>query len=134
MNTDRLISYLNAHEWWRTTLPDKKIVNSRGLFYASSYKDAEFYGRPIDTPFTINIKNPLFGDEVHIMQTLGLPLPGEDINIKERFALDAKMKRIAVAKGYDSIALFTTKGYETYAKTGAFPRSIELQIFSNRKD
>ena len=118
MNNEKLVLHINAHKWWRTTLPDAKMVNSRGLFYASSYKDAEFYGRPIDIPFTINVKRILFGDEVHIMQTLGLPLHNQDIRIKKRFALDAKMKRLAIVKGYDSIALFTTKGYQIYMKTG----------------
>jgi hypothetical protein len=103
------------------------------VFYASSYKDAEFYGRPIDTPFSVGINNPLFGDEAGIMQTLGLPLPSQDISIKERFTLDAKMMRLAFAKGYDSIALVTTKSYKTYLKTGVIPRSIELQVFKEVK-
>ena len=130
MNNEKLVLHINAHKWWRTALPDAKMINSRGLFYASSYKEAEFYGCPIDIPFTINVKRTLFGDEVHIMQTLGLPLHNQDIRIKKRFALDAKMKRLAIANDYDSIALFTTKGYQTYMKTGTIPRSIELQVFA----
>ena len=63
------------------------------------------------------------------MQTLGLPLASQEIGIEERFALDAKMMRLAAAKGYDSIALTTSKGYERYMNTGATPRSIELQTF-----
>lgn len=129
MNNEKLISYINSHNWWRTALPDEKAVKARGLFYASSYREAEFYGRPIDTPFNVNVKNPLFGDEAHIMQTLGLPLSSPEISIKERFALDSKMMYLATAKDYDSIALVTTKGYEFYIKTSAIPRSIELQIF-----
>ena len=133
MNNEKLVLHINAHKGWRTALPDAKMINRRGLFYASSYKEAEFYGRPIDIPFTINIKRPLFGDEIHVMQTLGLPLPNQDISIKERFAMDAKMKRLAIAKGYDSVALFTTKAYQTYMKTGTIPRSIELQVFINKR-
>ena len=100
------------------------------MFYASSYKEAEFYGRPIDTPFKVNVKKPLFGDEAYIMRALSLQLPTQDIGIKERFALDAKMMRLATAKDYDSIALVTTKAYEMYLNTGVIPRSIELQIFN----
>ena len=130
MNNEKLIFYINSHKWWRTALPNEKAVKARGLFYASSYRDAEFYGRPIDAPFSVNMKNPLFGDEAHIMQTLSLPLPSQEISVKQRFALDAKMKRLAKAKGYDSIALVTTKGYEMYMKTGTTPRSTELQVFN----
>ena len=130
MNIEKLILYINSHEWWRTGLPDENAVKARGLFYMSSFMRAEFYGRPIDTPFRIKVKNTLFGDEVHIMQTLGLPMPSQDISIKERFALDAKMMRLATVKGYDSIALATTKGYDMYMKTGAIPRAIELQVFN----
>lgn len=130
MDSAKLIVHINSHKWWRTALPDEKTVEARGVFYASSFRDAEFYGRPIDTPFSVNVKNPLLGDETHIMQTLGLPLPSQDISISERFALDSKMMVLATAKGYDSIALMTTKGYEAHSRTGAVPRSIELQVFS----
>ncbi|MEK7398759.1 MAG: hypothetical protein AAB116_17640 [Candidatus Poribacteria bacterium] len=130
MNDAKIISHINSHRWWRTTLPDEKIIKARGLFYASSYKEAEFYGRPIDTPFKVNVKKPLFGDEAYIMRALSLQLPTQDIGIKERFALDAKMMRLATAKDYDSIALVTTKAYEMYLNTGVIPRSIELQIFN----
>ena len=129
MSNEKLIRYINYHKWWRTGIPDEKAIKARGLFYASSYKDAEFYGRPIDTPFSVNVKNPLFGDETHIMQLLGLPLLSPVGSIKERFALDAKMMRHAIAKNYDAIALFTTNGYEKYLKNGTTPRSIELQVF-----
>jgi len=129
----KLISHINRHEWWRTAIPDVKAVEARGSFYASSYREAEFYGRPIETPFDVNVSNPLFGDEAHIMETLGLPLPGQKIEIKERFALDAKMKRLATIRGYDSIALVTIKGYEKYKTTGSIPRSVELQVFNDLK-
>jgi len=130
MNSEKLVFYINSHNWWRTVLPDEKMVKARGLFYASSYRDAEFYGRPINTPSNVNVKYPLVGDEAHIMQALSLPLPSQDISIKERFALDAKIMRLATAKGHDSVVLVTTKGYEMYMKTGTIPRSIELQVFN----
>jgi hypothetical protein len=61
---------------------------------------------------------------------LGLKLVSEEGGLKERFAQDAEMMRIAMKMGYDSIALLTRKGYEAYKKTGETPRSIELQVFS----
>lgn len=51
-------------------------------------------------------------------------------NTKKRFSLDAKMKRLALRQGYDSISLFMTKEYDIYIKTGKIPRSIELQVLS----
>jgi hypothetical protein len=133
MDNAKLISYINSHSWWRTALPGEKAVNARGLFYASSFKDAEFYGRPIDTPFRVKVTNPLFSDEPLIMQFLGLSLQSPGISIKERFALDAKMMELAALKGYDSIALTTTKAYEKYIVTSRIPRSIELQVFSGAR-
>jgi hypothetical protein len=133
MDNAKLISYINSHSWWRTALPDEKAVKARGIFYASSFKDAEFYGRPIDTPFRVNVTNPLFSDEPRIMEFLGLSLPSPNISIKERFALDAKMMKLAALKGYDSIALTTPKAYEKYMVTNRIPGSIELQVFSEAR-
>ena len=96
---------------------------------ASSYKEAEFYGRPIDTPFSVNIKNPLIGDEKTILKILNLEAIDENASIDKRFALDNKMKVEAVKRGFDSIVLFSTKGYQKYLQTGDIPRSIELNVF-----
>ncbi len=130
MNNAKLVSYINSHGWWRTALPDEKAVKARGVFYASSFREAEFYGRPLDTPFRVHVTNPLFGDEPTIMQALGLSLPPDNIPVKERFSLDAKMKGLAAAKGYDSIALATPNAYKKYAEASRVPNSIELQVFS----
>lgn len=130
MDNAKLIAHINKHQWWRTALPSGKAVEARGVFCASSYREAEFYGRPIDMPFRVNLTNPLFGDETCIMQTLGLLVPNQDISTKERFALDAKMMQLAARKGYDSIALVTSIAYKKYLATGTIPRSIELQVFS----
>jgi hypothetical protein len=134
MNKEKLVSYINSHKWWRTALPDEKTIKARGIFYTSSYCDAEFYGRPIDEPFDVSISKPLFGDEPYIMHTLDLSMLSQDTSLKERFRLDSKMMRIAIDKGFDSIALMTTKGYEQYKDTGKIPRSIELQVFKVDKN
>jgi hypothetical protein len=52
------------------------------------------------------------------------------MSIKERFALDAKMKKSALAKGYDSIVLMTAKGFSDFRNVGKLPRSLELNILS----
>ena len=65
MGNAKLIAYINKHEWWRTTLPDKQEVKARGMFFMNSYRQAEFYGRPIDTPFRVKIKNVLFQCHSH---------------------------------------------------------------------
>jgi hypothetical protein len=133
MNNAKLVSYINSHKWWRTALPDRKAIKARGVFFASSYRDAEFYGRPIDIPFDVSVINPLFGDEPSIMRTLNLPLSSQNISVKDRFALDAKIMRIAIAMDYDSIVLTSPRGYENYNNTGKIPRSIELQVFKRVK-
>jgi hypothetical protein len=130
MNKEKLIKYINSHDWWRTALPDREAIKARGLFLISSFKQAEFYGRPIDTPFRVKVSNPLFGDETYIMQALDLPPSDPDSSIEERFLLDAEMMRLSIAKGYDAIALFTTKGYEKFINSNKIPGSTELQVFS----
>ena len=125
---DKLVNHVNKHKWWRTSVPEEKEVSDRGMFFASSYRDAEFYGKPINEPFNVSISNPLVGDEQYIMAVLELDAPSQDISVKDRFALDAKIKNKASKMGYDSIVLMTTKGYERYRTTGAMPRSIELNV------
>ena len=126
---NKLIDNINKKDWWRTANPDQKSISDRGNFYASSYKEAEFYGRPQDTPNKVNIKNPLIGDEQTIMKKLGLEMPNQDISVKERFAIDKQTKELASKQGYDSIALMTPKGYQEYLSSGKIPKSIELQHF-----
>ena len=125
----KLVAYIKAHKWWRTALPSKTAIKARGVFYASSFHEAEFYGRPLDTPFMLEVISPLFGDESHIMEMLELPLPPDNISGKERFALDAEMLKRARGLGYDSIALMTPAGYWDYLVKGKIPRSIEIQVF-----
>ena len=49
--------------------------------------------------------------------------------MENRFALDAKIKKTALAKGYDSIVLMAPKAFTEFKKNGKMPRSLELNIF-----
>ena len=125
----KLIEHINTKDWWRTAQPDQQAVKDRGIFYASTYKEAEFYNRPQDEPIRVDIKNPLVGDEQTIASALGVKVLEPDGPVEERFAMDKKMKQLSEAKGYDSIALMTPTEYKNYSDTGKMPRSIELNVF-----
>jgi hypothetical protein len=106
-------------------------IQKRGKFLASSFRDAEFWGRPLDEPEQVCINRPLIGDEATIEKTLfGKLMSREDIKINERFELDAKIKKVAMAKGYDSIVLMTSKAYTDCKKNGKMPRSLELNVLA----
>lgn len=53
------------------------------------------------------------------------------MTVQERWVLDAKMKRAAMAKGYDSIVLMTPKGIFEFRVNGKIPRSIELNVLDD---
>lgn len=125
--TASAVEQLNSKQWWRTAINDDAI-KSRGLFLSSTYEGAEFYGKPINTPFKVNVKNPLIGDEISIMNTLGINFV-DPSTIQERFDLDKQMRDVGVKKGYDSIALISRNSFNQYKKTGQLPNDIELNVF-----
>jgi len=55
-----------------------------------------------------------------------------DISVERRFALDAKLFRAALKKGYDSIVLMAPSGFQKFQKQGKIPCSIELNIVDLR--
>jgi len=58
---------------------------------------------------------PLVGDEDTIERALfGQRVSHEGIDVEERWDTDAKMRRAALAKGYDSIVRMTTKAYAQF--------------------
>ena len=130
-----LIAHIARKSWWHVTPRDADAYQKRGKFYASTFTEAEFYGRPGD-PERVRVRRPLVGDEEAIEATLfgryissELACEGEE-SIEERFALDARMKTAAVKRGYDAIVLMSPKGYACYLAEGKFPRAIELNILS----
>ena len=87
------------------------------------------WGRPLDEPQKVIVSRPLVGDEGTIeKELLGRRVSSEDISVTERWALDAKLKKVALAKGYDSIVLITPKAFSAFKKSRRMPRSIELNV------
>ena len=129
-NYQKFANHINKKDWWRTAI-NKKAIKERGLFLASSYIEAEFYGRPIDTPFRVKIKNPLIGSEKIILKRLNLKAINENSSLAKTFAFDKKIAIVAIKRGYDCIAYISPNEYKTFTSLGRLPRRIELQCFSN---
>ena len=129
-------SLINKRKWWHVPPFDPNAYAKRGKFYSSTFREAEFYGRPNDVPDRVRVRRPVIGDEVTIETTLfGEYLSGSLPNgsragkaIEARLALDGKMKRTALRMGYDSIVLMTPDGFAKFRETGRLPRSIELNV------
>lgn len=130
---DKLIQRINRKDWWHVPPSDPKAYEKRGKFLASTFREAEFWGRPLNTPIRVTVKNPLIGDEKSIeLELLGAPVtpPGDDYQklLEWRWALDAKLKKAALAKGYDSIVLLSPAAWDKFITTGNIPLSIELNV------
>jgi hypothetical protein len=131
----KLIAHINRKDWWHVPPLDPNAYRKRGKFLASSFEEAEFYGRPLDEPQRVKITNPIIGDEETVWRALfgkviSSPEPGERNFLKERLALDARMKRAALGEGYDSIAIMHPTTFTVFKKTGKIPRSIELNVLN----
>lgn len=115
---------------------DEASEERRGRFYSSSFDEAEFYGHPGD-PECVIVNAPLIGDNLYIEMSLFGSNPscnfgkteGLDAMLKERYALDARIKKAAVAEGFDSVALLTPRAWIQFLQKGTMPRSIELNTF-----
>lgn len=128
-----MISHINKKDWWHVLPLDPLAYFERGKFFSSSFREAEFYGRPLDNPDHVTISNPLPGDEATIEAALfakpiNHPELGSPGSTEFQLELDARMKQIALSKGYDSIVLMTAKEFLAYKRQGKMPRSIELNI------
>ena len=128
---DKLLARINRKGWWHVPPAAPKAYQKRGKFLASTFREAEFWGRPLDTPVHVSIANPIVGDESTIeTELLGAPsaYPGDNSAKMPQWQwnLDAKLKRAALAKGYDSIVLMSCNAYTKFAKEGKIPLSIEL--------
>jgi len=130
----KLIAHVNRKEWWHVPPRDPGSYKKRGKFFASSFREAEFWGRPLDDPQKVTIAAPLIGDEATIEKVLlGRRVSNEDITMEERWALDARMKSEALARGFDSIVLLSSKGFSELRMRGKLPRSIELNVLETSK-
>lgn len=129
-----LVAKINRSEWWHVSPQDPDAYNKRGKFLASTFQQAEFYGRPNDIPDKVFITNPVYGfSEKEILEQL---FPGNDngylldeiVNSKKdryqkRIKLDAKMFKKARAFGYDAIILMTKTGRKELEKIESHAQS-----------
>ena len=132
-----LINKINQSIWWHVIPKDLTAYKKRGKFFASTYKQAEFYGRPNDIPEKVVISNPVYGiSEAKILKIL-FPAEYKDLCVtieydgkdwyNRRIELDAKMYQKAKSMGYDAIALLDNNG-EKYLMKNRKPHSIELNL------
>lgn len=127
----KLIAHVNRKEWWHVPPRDPSAYRKRGRFLASSFREAEFWGRPLDEPERVAVSKPLIGDEETIEKKLfGRRVSSEDITMEERWKLDARMRRAALRKGYDSLVLMAPKAFAKFRSTGKLPRSMELNVLN----
>lgn len=112
---------------------DTRAYEKRGKFLASSFREAEFYGRPHDIPERVAIAAPVVGDDHYIETTLiGRVESAPNMSVPKRLALDARLRGAALRKGFDSIVLLTPIGFRQFKNKGRIPRSMELNVVELR--
>lgn len=127
----KLIALVNRKQWWHVQPRNPEAYRKRGKFLASSYREAEFWGRPLIDPISVSISNPLIGDETRIeRQLFGRRVSRRDLEMEQRWRLDARIKRAALALGYDAILLMAPQGFARFSSNGKPPRSMELNILA----
>ena len=87
---EKLVRHINRKDWWHVPPPDPQAYLKRGKFLASSFAEAEFWGRPLDEPQKVQIERPLVGDEKTISKVLGTPPQHEDMTLEEIARHDAR--------------------------------------------
>ena len=125
---EKVVRHVNRKDWWHVPPQDPKAYQKRGKFLASSFAEAEYWGRPLDKPLRVSIARPLVGDEPAIAKVLGVAAQHESMTLKEIEAHDARWRKAAIAKGYDAIVLMGPEPFAKFRTTGKLPRSIELNI------
>jgi len=130
-NRDKLLARINRKDWWHVPPADPKAYQKRGKFLASTFREAEFWGRPLDIPVRVRVNSPIIGDEPAIeTELLGAPSvsPRDDSPkmLEWRWRLDARLKKAALAKGYDSIVLMSRSACGRFTAEGKIPLSLEL--------
>jgi hypothetical protein len=127
----KIVRHVNRKSWWHVPPQDPEAYTKRGKFLASSFAEAEFWGRPLDEPQRVTISHPLVGDEATVEEfLLGHRVSGNEISIENRFALDARLKRMAERRGYDSIVIMSPRAFAGFKSNGKLPRSLELNTFN----
>jgi hypothetical protein len=125
----KLIAHINRKKWWHVPPMDPRAYEKRGKFLASSFREAEFYGRPFNIPERVAIAAPIVGDDRFIETTLiGRAESDPNMGVTKRLALDARLRRAALRKGFDSIVLLTPRDFRALKEAGTIPASIELNV------
>lgn len=150
-----LIDKINKSEWWHVTPRDPQAYKKRGKFLASTYRMAEFYGRPNDIPDKVFIMNPIYGfsekeillqlfprkhnnrllEEYKKMRSTDLLASAKYVYkhvenwYQKRIRLDAAMFKRAKSLGYDAIVLIAAVGRKELERNRK-PRSIELNLLN----
>ena len=127
----RLIKHVNRKRWWHVPPVDPEAYRKRGKFLASSFAEAEFYGRPLDEPQRVRISKPLIGDEKRIAKILKIPPQGQDMTLTQIAAHDARWREAALRKGFDAILLMAPKRFAEWKASGKIPRSLELNVLTD---
>lgn len=145
MEKQILINKVNNSWWWHVPPQDKEAYKKRGKFLASTFAQAEFYGRPNNTPEKVSISNPLYGfSEREVIETLFSAkvvaeyeaFAQETLNdnskkswYEHRIEWDARMHQKAREMGYDAIVLLSPDGRK-YLEKNRKPHSIELNMLN----
>jgi hypothetical protein len=129
----KLINRINRKVWWHCTPIDPQSYGKRGKFFSSTYREAEFYGRPNDEPERVTVTNPLIGDNDSIETALlGAPAARKPYAWRtaadEQFKIDAKLYEAGRKQGYDAIVLMSPVNYARFISEGRLPLSIELNL------
>jgi hypothetical protein len=133
-----LIKRINRKDWWHVPPVDPKAYRKRGKFYSSTFREAEFWGRPNDIPEKVSVQNPVIGDEDAVCKLLFGRIFRLDPSLtprqvlRWRWRLDARMKRVALRKGYDSIVILRQKEFQKLRQEGKLPHSMELNLLKLR--
>lgn len=125
---EQIVLHVNRKKWWHVPPQDPAAHKKRGKFLASTFSEAEFYGRPLGVPERVVIARPLVGDERTIARVLGIPSQHEGMSLQEIAEHDASWRNAALAKGFDSIVLMSPRAFAKFKTDGEPPRSLELNI------
>lgn len=137
-----LVNKINNSLWWHVPPKDLSAYKKRGKFLASTFKQAEFYGRPNDVPEKVSVANPICGfSEIEIVKRLFSAKVVEEYKkyvsgadhcadwYEKRIEWDARIYRKARGKGYDAVVLLASNGRK-YLKKNRKPHSIELNLLN----
>lgn len=130
VHNQKVIRHVNRKHWYHVPPRDPTAYGKRGKFFASSFSEAEFYGRPLDVPERVKISRPLLGDERTIARVLGIPAQHEGMSLEEIAKHDELWRNAAIAKGFDSIVLMSPKAFAKFKDDGKLPRSLELNVLN----